>query len=52
MSTDYIPRPAADFNVWVANFVICVNVNLAAIGLVAGEMTPVTTAQTTWIAKH
>ena len=48
MSIDYIPRPDADYNAWVANFVTFANANLAGLGLVAGDMTPVTTAQTPW----
>lgn len=45
---DYIPGPDADFNVWQSNFVTYANANLAALGLVAADMTPITTAQTTW----
>ncbi len=47
---DYIPAPDAEFNAWQANFVSYANANLAAIGLVAGDMTLITTAQTTWAA--
>jgi len=46
----YIPRPDGDFNSWLVNFVTYANANLAALGLVAGDMTPVTAAQTTWNA--
>ncbi len=46
MSKDYIPRPDAKFNAWQANFVTYANANLAALGLVAADMTPVTAAQT------
>lgn len=45
---DYIPGPDASFQAWQANFVTYANANLAALGLVAGDMTPVTAAQTTW----
>ncbi len=45
---DYIPGPDADFQAWVANFVTFANANLAALGLVAADMTPITTAQTAW----
>ncbi len=48
MPVDYIPGPDGDFDAWVANFVTYANANLAALGLVAGDMTPVTTAKTTW----
>lgn len=45
---DYIPGPDADFNAWLANFVTYANANLAALGLVAADMTPITTTQTAW----
>lgn len=45
---DYIPGPDANFQAWQSNFVIYANANLAALGLVAADMTPVTTAQTGW----
>jgi hypothetical protein len=45
---DYIPRTDANFDAWQANFVSVVNGNLAGYGLVAGDLTPVTTAQTAW----
>lgn len=45
---DYLPGPDADFQAWVTNFVTYANANLAALGLVAADMTPVTTNQTTF----
>ncbi len=45
---DYIPGPDANFQAWQSNFVTYANANLAALGLVAADMTPVTTAQTAW----
>jgi len=45
---DYLPGPDADFQAWVNNFVTYANANLAALGLVAADMTPVTANQTTW----
>jgi hypothetical protein len=45
---DYIPGPDANFQAWQSNFVTYANANLAALGLVAADMTPVTTAQTGW----
>ncbi len=45
---DYIPGPDASFQAWQSNFVTYANANLAALGLVAADMTPVTTAQTGW----
>ncbi len=43
---DYLPGPDADYQAWVTNFVTYANANLAALGLVAADMTPVTTNQT------
>lgn len=43
---DYLPGPDADYQAWVTNFVTYANANLAALGLVAADMTPVTTGQT------
>ena len=45
---DYIPAPDADFNNWETNFMAYANANLAALGLVAADMTPLVTAQTVW----
>ena len=45
---DYIPGPDGSFQAWQANFVTYANANLAALGLVAADMTPVTAAQTSW----
>jgi len=49
---DYIPNPDPQFNTWEQNFVSTVNGNLAAYGLVAADMTPVTTAQTAWNSSY
>ena len=43
---DYLPGPDADYQAWVANFVTYANANLIGLGLVAADMTPVTSAQT------
>jgi len=48
MPNDYIPRPDTEFDVWLTNFVTNANANLVALGLLAADMTPITTAQTTW----
>ncbi|MCK4659670.1 MAG: hypothetical protein KAV82_09145 [Phycisphaerae bacterium] len=45
---DYIPGGDAAFNAWLDNFVTYANANLANLGLAAGDLTPVTTAQTAW----
>ena len=52
MALDYIPGPDAGFDTWQANFVSVVSGNLAGYGLVAGDLTPVTTAQTAWAASY
>ena len=45
---DYIPGPDGSFQAWQANFVTYANANLAALGLVAADMAPITAAQTNW----
>ncbi|MBL0870350.1 MAG: hypothetical protein IBJ18_07235 [Phycisphaerales bacterium] len=45
---DYIPGPDANFQAWQSNFVTYANANLAALGLTAADMAPVTAAQSTW----
>jgi hypothetical protein len=45
---DYIPGPDPFFQAWQSNFVTYANANLAALGLVAADMAPVTSAQGTW----
>lgn len=42
---DYLPGPDANYQAWVTNFVTYANANLAALGLVAADMTPVTAGQ-------
>jgi hypothetical protein len=49
---DYIPNPDADFQNWQDNFVAYANAHLAALGLVAGDMTPVVAAQTAWKSAY
>ena len=48
MPADYLPRADPTFDAWQANFVSVVSGNLAGHGLVAGDLTPVTAAQTAW----
>ena len=45
---DYIPGPDANFQAWQSNFVTYANANLAALGLTAADLAPITAAQTTW----
>ncbi len=48
MPSDYLPSQDAELVAWMTNFVTYANANLAALGLVAGDMTPVSTNQTTF----
>jgi hypothetical protein len=52
MAKDYIPDRDGDFDSWVSNFVAYANANLANLGLVAGDLTPVTTAHTAWTTAY
>jgi hypothetical protein len=45
---DYIPAADADFNTWLTNFLSFASANLAALGLVVGDVTPSQTAATQW----
>lgn len=47
---DYIPGPDASFQAWQSNFVTYASANLAALGLVAADMVPITAGQTAWAA--
>ncbi len=49
---DYIPRADADFDSWQANFVTYANANLAALGLVAGDLVPIAGGQTGWTTAY
>ena len=52
---DYIPAPDAEFNAWLSNFVTYASANEVALGLVVGDLTAITTAQTSWsgaLAAH
>lgn len=51
MPNDYIPRPDADFEAWSYQFCNYAGTHLAALGLVAGDLTPVTDAQAIWQAE-
>lgn len=45
---DYIPRPDNDFLAWERNFITYALGNLVALGLVAGDLTPISAAQGTF----
>lgn len=49
---DYIPNSDADFNTWQANFQKYAASNLAALGLTAADLAPITTAQSTWATAY
>ncbi|NOT02123.1 MAG: hypothetical protein HOP29_16045 [Phycisphaerales bacterium] len=46
MANEFIPRSDAEFDSWQANFIGYANANLAALGLVAGDLAPILTATT------
>lgn len=53
--SDYLPAGDADFTNWVRNFLSYANANLAALTLVAADLTPLTTAEDDWqtaLDKH
>jgi hypothetical protein len=52
MPADYIPRSDSEFDAWIDNFDTYATANLAALGLVAGDLTPVTTAHTAWTTAY
>lgn len=45
MAKDYIPDPDADFRLWEANFIAYLSMNVAALGLLPADITPVVNAQ-------
>ena len=45
---NYFPTKDADFIAWLANFVTIATANTAALGLVAGDLTPISTLQPTY----
>lgn len=45
---NYFPSKDADFVAWLANFVTIATANTAALGLVAGDLTPISTLQPTY----
>ncbi|MCG3138198.1 MAG: hypothetical protein HJJLKODD_02059 [Phycisphaerae bacterium] len=49
---DYMPRSDGEFNGWQANFVSYATAHLAELGLAAGDLTPITTAQTAWTGSY
>lgn len=48
MPNTYYPNKDADFVSWLANFLTVANVNLIPLGLIAGDLTPITTLQPTY----
>lgn len=49
---DYIPGGDAPFDAWLENFTTYAGANLVALGLVAGDLTPVTTAESVWKSAY
>lgn len=52
MPDDYIPASDSEFNTWQTNLVTYANANLAGLGLVLGDLTPITNAQTAWASSY
>lgn len=49
---DFIPPSDADFNTWQVNFVTYASANLAALGLTAPDLAPITAGQTAWASAY
>lgn len=45
---NYFPSKDADFVAWLANFLVVANANLVPLGLIAGDLTPISTLQPTY----
>jgi hypothetical protein len=45
---NYFPTKDADFIAWLANFLTVANANLVPLGLIAGDLTPITALQPTY----
>lgn len=52
MTTDYIPSADAELSAWLDNFVKYANANLASLGVVAADVTPLQDALTDWDGKY
>jgi hypothetical protein len=52
MPADYIPQADAAFDAWLANFETFALSNLVGLGLVAGDVAPVTAARVAWVAGY
>lgn len=48
MASRYYPTKDAEFAIWLTNFVTVANANLAPLGLIAGDLTPISTLQPTY----
>ena len=48
MPNTYYPNKDADFIAWLANFITIATANTAALGLIAGDLTPISTLQPTY----
>lgn len=45
---NYFPSKDADFIAWLANFLVVANANLVPLGIIAGDLTPISTLQPTY----
>ncbi len=51
MAYSYYPRKDSEFTIWLQNFTTVANANLAALDLVAGDLTPITTLQSIYTSN-
>ena len=49
---DYIPAADTEFTAWLESFLLYANANLAALGLVLGDLAPISMAKNDWISAH
>ncbi len=52
MAQDYLPSPDGDFLLWEQTFLTYASANLVALGLVAGDLTPIAIARDAWEAAY
>ena len=52
MGQDYLPSPDGDFLTWEQTFLTYADANLAALGLVAADLSPITIARDAWESAY
>ena len=51
MAGTYYPLKDAEFMIWLSNFLTVANANLLPLGLIAGDLTPISTLQPTYTSN-